>query len=499
MASGRVRSNDSIASRVSAGLRARGIGQTEARRLLRWVRVIRRVVPFLMIAAACFDAPTRDDGTKRVEVVVCAPGAVVEGIDVSVYQGVIDWPAVKAGGVQFAIIRVSDGVDHADAKFATNWAGARGAGVLRGVYQYFQPAQDPIAQADLMLAAMGPLAPGDLPPAIDVETTGGRTPAQIAAAVKQWIEHVAAATGRTPIIYTGKYFWQTQVGGADLTASSLWEAQWGVTCPDTPSPWLDWRLWQHSATGKVAGISGDVDLDRFNGDLDALRRFADASSACGDGTCTAGEDSDTCAADCPPCGVIAAAGGVIDDGDACFRGGGDPKYLRAVDGSGWDGDLMWTHTTSDASEVSSATWDLHLAEAGRYRVEVYTPAAFAQATRARYVVDHAGAIDEVAIDQTAADGWQSLGEHAFAAGGRQSIHLGDNTGEPLADNVQIVFDAIRLTRIDPPVDGGPGEGGDVGGGCAAAGSRDDGGSCVLVLVLAGLWVRRRRACYYARA
>ena len=63
--------------------------------------------------------------------------ATVPGIDVSKYQGVVDWPAVQKAGVRFAFIRVSDGLDSLDEHFAKNWTGAHAAGLLRGAYQYF--------------------------------------------------------------------------------------------------------------------------------------------------------------------------------------------------------------------------------------------------------------------------------------------------------------------------------------------------------------------------
>jgi hypothetical protein len=148
------------------------------------------------------------------------------------------------------------------------------------------------------------------------------------------------------------------------------------------------------------------------------------------------------------CGTIPAAGGVIDDTTACFAGGGPASFLRHVSGSGVNNTLVWTHTTSSASEANFGTWNLTFAEAGRYRVEVYTAAPFAQSRRARYVV-HAGTTDHaVVVDQTARNGYQSLGELDFAKGGGQSVHLGDNTGEPLSGQVQLVFDALRLTRIN---------------------------------------------------
>ena len=74
-------------------------------------------------------------------------------------------------------------------------------------------------------------------------------------------------------------------------------------------------------------------------------------NSCGDGTCSAGEDPDSCPADCPPCGVVSADGGIVDDTDACFLAGGPVDYLRAVDGAGYGGSLVWTHATASALAI----------------------------------------------------------------------------------------------------------------------------------------------------
>ncbi len=454
----------------------------------------RLAVLFLLVAGCALD-PAAD--TVAEEVKVCADGPTVRGIDVSVYQGTIDWAAVKASGIEFAFIRSSDGLTHPDSKFARNWAGAKSAGVIRGVYQFFQPDEDPIAQADMMLDAMGPLDPGDLPPVIDVEATAGQSAATIAAGVRAWVDHVAAKTGRTPIIYSGKYFWNDNVGSDAFVTYPLWIPAYGPVCPDLPDPWTRWAFFQFSSTGAVPGISGNVDMDYWNGDLASLVAFTAATVTCGDGVCSGAESTAACAADCPPCGVIDPLGGIIDDGDACFDGGGDPQYLRAVEGAGYDGDLMWTHTTDSASEANFGAWNLYLAEAGTYRIEVYTAAAHAKSKQAAYRVIHGGGADTVTIDQTAVDGWQPLGEYALAAGGDQAVRVGDNTGEPGAGNVELAFDAVRLTRLDPPDPAGGGGGGGGGGGadgevvsgCRAAGGGGGGG---LVVIALGLIIARRR-------
>ena len=418
------------------------------------------------------------------ESTVCGVGSTVKGIDVSYYQGAIDWTAVKNDGVAFAFVRVSDGLTNADPKFDSYWTGSRAAGIKHGAYQFFRPGQDPIAQADLLLSKVGgKLAVDDLPPVVDVETSDGQSAAAIQASLRKWVDHVTTALGRAPIVYTGLYFWRDSVGSADFTSSPLWHAQYTTSsCPTIPDPWQRWAFWQYTSTGTVAGITGSVDIDRYNGDDSALRAFLGPAGTCGDGACTAGETSLECPEDCGACGTVAGDGGEIDDGDQCFEQGGPLATMRHVTTAGDAGDLSWTHTTEDASEANFATWHLVLAEPGRYEVEVYTDTTFAQSRQAKYVVEAGGTTQDMMIDQSAQDGWQSLGAFDFVAGGHQSIHLGDNTGEPLAANVQLVFDAVRLTRVDPQSE-------TTTGGCSTGGPL----GLALVALLGGVRRRRPRA------
>ena len=218
---------------------------------------------------------TVNGGLRTLTARVCADGETTLGVDVSYYQGNVDWARAKAAGVGFAFIRVSDGAVFHDPKFAKNWANAQAAGVIRGAYQFFRPAQDVAEQADMMIAAIGSYTPGDLPPVLDVEATGGLAAKTIASKVKAWVDRVQAQLGVTPIVYTGKYFWRDQVGGAKtFDANPLWIAQYTSKCPDLPSPWTRWTFWQNSDRGAIDGIPGKVDLDKFNGSLDQLRAFA---------------------------------------------------------------------------------------------------------------------------------------------------------------------------------------------------------------------------------
>lgn len=421
------------------------------------------------------EEPTAFSAAEQ-DATVCGVGPTVKGIDVSYYQGSINWTQVKGDGVEYAFIRVSDGTGFVDPKFETYWAQSASVGIRHGAYQFFRPGQDPIAQADLLLAKIGgKLAAGDLPPVVDVEASDGLTATQIQAKLALWVDRVKTAIGRDPIIYTGFYFWRDSVGAPDYTASPLWHAQYTTAaCPNIAPPWGSWAFWQFTSSGSVAGITGNVDVDRFNGDLAALDAFIGPATPA------------------LPCSTIGYAGAVIDDGDACFEPGGPAASMRSVNDAGQDGDLVWTHTTDDAAESNYGQWSFDFEAAGRYKVEIYTDAAYAQSKQAKYIVRAGADTHDFMIDQTAVDGWQPVGELDFAAGGDQWVRVGDNTGEPLSANVQLVFDAVRLTRIETETgsgSAGDGDGDSPGGngGCAA-------GNGQIGLALAGLvaGLRRRR-------
>ncbi len=208
---------------------------------------------------------------------VCAQGETLEGIDVSKWQGTIDWQRVAGDGISFAFIRLNDGTSSRDPQFARNWQGARDAGVVRGMYQYFRPAGNVATQASIMIEAMQDSTADDLPPVIDVENDGGLAPTAVAARVGQWIEAVQTATGRTPIIYTGKFFWRDEVRSLAFGSHALWIAQYTQLCPDIPDPWTRWTFWQLTDNGRVAGISGPVDVDRFDGTIADLAAFVAAN------------------------------------------------------------------------------------------------------------------------------------------------------------------------------------------------------------------------------
>lgn len=217
----------------------------------------------------------------------CARGPVVQGIDVSHYDGTIDWAAVAGAGIGFAFMKATEGTAFVDAQLAANWKGAGAHGLVRGAYHFFRPSVDATAQADFFVATAGKPAPGDLPLTLDLETDDGLPAAQVADAARTFLARVAADSGRTPIVYTSVRFFGTVLGSpSGFDGYTLWDAQWTSACPNVPSPpWSAWTFWQYSATGTVAGISGsaNVDLDEFDGTLDDLRAFAAGPASAPDG------------------------------------------------------------------------------------------------------------------------------------------------------------------------------------------------------------------------
>ena len=196
--------------------------------------------------------------------------AGIRGIDVSHYQGTIDWNAVAKAGTVFTFIKATEGTTGSDPNFEVNWNGSHTAGLLRGAYHFFQPGEDPRQQAMNFLKVVQP-TPGDLPPVLDVEASG--TPSEIIAGIHTWLTCVDLAVGKTPILYTNPSFW-ANLKTSDFGRFPLWIAEYGVVAPKVPEGWSIWTFWQFSESGSIPGISGYVDFDLFQGTLPELQGLA---------------------------------------------------------------------------------------------------------------------------------------------------------------------------------------------------------------------------------
>jgi GH25 family lysozyme M1 (1,4-beta-N-acetylmuramidase) len=195
----------------------------------------------------------------------------VQGIDVSHWQGAINWTSVKNSGKAFAFCKATEGTTYTDPKFVSNWAAMRSVGLIRGAYHFGRPGTDPVAQANHFCNVVRPTA-GDLQMTLDLETTDGKTPSQVRAWTVAFIKQVLARTGRPGIIYTGYYFWRDSAGNGSNLNCPLWLAYWGTGNPATyvPAAWSTWSFWQYTSTGSVPGVNGNVDRNAWNGTIGRL-------------------------------------------------------------------------------------------------------------------------------------------------------------------------------------------------------------------------------------
>ena len=194
---------------------------------------------------------------------VCQGANVVRGIDVSRWQGKLDWTAEKASGVEFAFTKATEGLTINDSTFQYNWAGLKTVGVMRGAYHFFHPGLNALNQAEYFCNTVGSLQKGDLPLMLDWESTDGVPSSSDKEDGFTFLQAVEHFSKKTPIIYTGPYFAQALSLDERFAKYPLFVAHYGVRCPLVPEPWKNWTFWQYSGTG--------IDHDLFNGILDQLK------------------------------------------------------------------------------------------------------------------------------------------------------------------------------------------------------------------------------------
>lgn len=212
-------------------------------------------------------------------------GYPITGIDVSAFQGAIDWRAVAAGGAKFAYIRASEQAGIPDPYFATNYRDAKANGLYAGAYHRARPdVSSGKSQADYFLDHAGHIADGrTFPPMLDIEWprtnwTGlnacyNLTPAQISTWIRDFVHQVQARTGRLATIYTNPNWWNPCTGNnATFGAHPLFNSGYVPSPPPVPAGWTTWTLWQYSNSGALPG-----DQDVFNGDYAGLARLAEGT------------------------------------------------------------------------------------------------------------------------------------------------------------------------------------------------------------------------------
>lgn len=198
----------------------------------------------------------------------------IHGLDVSHYQGAVDWDSVAlAAGtsgtpsVAFVYVKATEGRTIVDPQFRANWSGPDTSTIAVGAYHVFEPEVSAEAQARHFLGTVGD-APGRLPPVLDVELAGGDVDDSLQDGVRIWLEVVEREMGCRPIVYTNPAFWSAYMSD-DFGEYGLWLADYSAE-PSMPPGWTTWTFWQYTPHGTHPGVRGAVDLDRFNGDASAL-------------------------------------------------------------------------------------------------------------------------------------------------------------------------------------------------------------------------------------
>lgn len=193
----------------------------------------------------------------------------VHGIDVSKWNGDIDWPSVKKGGVSFAFLKATEGTDRLDSRFAEYWRGARSAGVAHAPYHFYYFCSTADAQADWFIANV-PKEAVQLPPVLDAEwnsaspTCKTRPPAdEVRTSLQRFMDRLEKHYGKRPIIYTTVDFHRDNLVG-HFEGYHFWLRS-VANHPENIYSARKWAFWQYTSTGVVPGISTNTDINVFAG------------------------------------------------------------------------------------------------------------------------------------------------------------------------------------------------------------------------------------------
>ncbi len=284
--------------------------------------------------------------------------ADITGPDVASYQhpggASIDWSQVKNSGRDFAFVKATEGTGYVNPYFSADWAAIQANGMVRGSYHYAKPNTSPTSaaeQAQYFVATAGRMqATGDLAPILDFEDSGGLSPSALITWVHSWLNTITALTGRTPIIYTYPYFWQSAMSNnTGFTQYPLWIADYnGGSAPNTPliGGWNSWTFWQYTDAGSIPGVPTGVDISKFCCDSGTLSSLSNGATPT------------------PPSAILAHYTAL----------GGASSYLGQVNGAeyavpggraqNFTGGIIYWSPTTGAYEVHGAILDHYLTVGG---------------------------------------------------------------------------------------------------------------------------------------
>jgi len=200
----------------------------------------------------------------------------VHGVDVSRWQGEIDWKKLRSQGANFAYIKATDGGDHLDPMFRQNWRAAGAAGLRRGAYHFFYWCRTASSQADWFIRNV-PKVDDALPPVIDVEwnhqSSCKKRPSRetVLEKMRVFMDRLEAHYGQRPVIYTAPDFYADNLRGA-FPNHPFWLRS-VARHPSKVYPGRKWVFWQYSGSGLSHGVKGRIDLNVFHGSEAEWRRW----------------------------------------------------------------------------------------------------------------------------------------------------------------------------------------------------------------------------------
>lgn len=194
----------------------------------------------------------------------------VHGIDVSKYQGLIDWERVRDSGVQFAWIKATEGGDSTDSQFRRNWQMAKAAGVPRGAYHFVYWCR-PWQEEMRWFEANVPVEDDALPPVLDVEATPTSKTCkrtlyreEVLAEMRQMLQEMERHFGKRPVIYSTVDFYAGILAGGGMSDYPIWVRSTKYS-PSIKYGDRRWHFWQYQSDGRIPGIQAKVDRNAFFG------------------------------------------------------------------------------------------------------------------------------------------------------------------------------------------------------------------------------------------
>lgn len=209
----------------------------------------------------------------------------IRGVDVSYYQGKIDWRVLAQENIKFAFIKATEGSSHIDPKFAENWEQAGETALKRGAYHFFSFESSGVAQAAHFISVV-PAQAGDLPPVVDIEFYGNRFRSRPDAEetrrqLQDLLDALEAHYGVKPIIYATESSYSAYIRGS-FDGYPLWIRNVYFS-PNLGMPGR-WTFWQYDSDAVLQGYGGEnehIDLNVFYGSESVWMAFLEKNTILG--------------------------------------------------------------------------------------------------------------------------------------------------------------------------------------------------------------------------